>query len=507
LQHHSCFDHKTDQFQIIETHISWVLLTGSYAYKMKKAVDFGFLDYTTLEKRRAQCYEELRLNRRTAPEIYLEVVSIAGTPQRPVIGGEPAIEYLVKMRQFPQSALLSQQLAASALSDIQTVALAQMIARFHATIAIAETDSDYGSPAVVMAPIRENFTQSQARLDNPELIQRLQAVAQQAEQQFQLLQPQLVERKREGFIRDCHGDLHLNNIVLLNDTPLLFDCIEFNPRLRIIDVISEVAFLVMDLQEHGEPQRANLLLNGYLEASGDYAGVHLLRFYLCYRAMVRAKVATIRLDQDGIDAAEQHAVHDEFENYLQMAERYSKNGTPQIIITHGLSGSGKTTLTTPLMQQLGAIRIRSDIERKRLFGLAADEESGELNIYTSDANQRTYQQLATLATAIIEGGYPVIVDATFLKRSERDRFRTIAHALNVPFTILLFKASEETLHRRIKYRCQSGHDASEADLDVLKLQLEHYQPLDSDEMASAIVIDCESDNPVERVVTQLQAAH
>jgi len=506
LQQSSCFDHEVSQFQLIETHISWVLLTGNYAYKMKKAVDFGFLDYSTLEQRKAQCIEELRLNRRTAPDIYLEVVAVGGALDNPQIGAEPIVEYLVKMHQFSQEALLSQLVAAHKLNDEHTISLAQMVADFHAAIEIAPLDSIYGTPAQVIAPIRENFAQIRERIDEPTFISRLQEVERRAERSFAQLEPFLVARKQGGSIRDCHGDLHLNNILLIDGRPILFDCIEFNANLRIIDVISEIAFLVMDLEEHGEYQRANLLLNRYLESSGDYEGGRLLRFYLCYRAMVRAKVSTIRLDQEGLGATQKSTVHNEFDNYLKMAERYGEERNPQMIITHGLSGSGKTTLTTPMMQRLGAIRIRSDIERKRLFGLIADEESGELNIYTSDASLHTYQRLATLATAIIAGGYPVIVDATFLKRSERDRFRKLAHELNLPFSTLLFEASAETLHKRVEERTSSGHDASEADIDVLKMQLEYYQPLESDEMEGAIVIDSESTGSIERAINQLQAA-
>ncbi|MCW8827008.1 MAG: phosphotransferase, partial [Gammaproteobacteria bacterium] len=285
LQHPNCFDHEIEQFQLIETHISWVLLTGNYAYKMKKAVNFGFLDYATLEKRELQCREELRLNRRTAPDIYLDVIPVGGSVHQPAIDQQPAIEYLVKMKQFPQSTLLSQRLLDHQLNDSDITSLAQAVAHFHAAIEVAGSDSDFGNPQQVIRPIRENFEQISARVDEPALLKRLQQLAQQVEFNFQQLHPILENRKADGFIRDCHGDLHLNNVMLLEEKPLLFDCIEFNPSLRIIDVISEIAFLVMDLEEHDQLQHANLLLNQYLEQSGDYHAIPLLKFYLCYRAM------------------------------------------------------------------------------------------------------------------------------------------------------------------------------------------------------------------------------
>ncbi len=500
LQSGGCFDHPVTATQIIETHISWVLLTGPYAYKIKKALDLGFLDYSTLEKRKFQCEEELRLNRRTAPEIYLEVVTIGGTPNQPHLNKEPAIEYMVKMHQFPQTALLSQILLAGELNELHIESLAQMIAEFHTSIDIASPSSPYGSTEAVSHPIHENFLQIGERISSAVLLKRLQQIEQRnsafTHKKYKLFE----QRKREGFIRDCHGDLHLNNILLLDGQPRLFDCIEFNPELRIIDVISELAFLIMDLEQHQRAKLANLLLNSYLERSGDYEGVRLLRFYLCYRAMVRAKVVTIRLEQSGLSAQDERDIHHDFDSYLQLAEGYSKEGHSHIYITHGLSGSGKTTLTKTLMQHLGAIRIRSDIERKRLFGMRGDEQSDSTTIYTEDASRRTYQHLAELATAISEGGYPVIIDATFLEQSERNRFRELAEELALPFTILHFQASPEVLIHRIQTRVEKGTDASEADVTVLQGQINQYRPLTDDEMLEAIVINTEAEHPLKEVL-------
>ncbi len=502
LQTGDCFSHPVTESQIIETHISWVLLTGPYAYKVKKALNLGFLDYSTLEKRKHQCQEELRLNRRTAPELYLDVVPIGGTPEQPQIGKEPAIEYMVKMLQFPQQALLTQLLAAKNLNASQVETLAQTIADFHAAIEIAAADSPYGSPELINKPIHENFTQIRERISSADLLQRLQVIEQRNTAFAQRENRLFEQRKREGFIRDCHGDLHLNNILLLDGKPKLFDCIEFNPELRIIDVISELAFLVMDLEQHQDGELANLLLNSYLERSGDYEGVRLLRFYLCYRALVRAKVVTIRLTQSGLTPQEKGDIHQAFSGYLKLAEGYSEANHRHIFITHGLSGSGKTTLTGTLMQRLGAIRIRSDIERKRLFSLKSNEQSDTTNIYTEEANQRTYQRLAELATAITEGDFPVIIDATFLEKSERDHFRALADKLGVPFTILHFHARPEVLARRIKKRVAIGKDASDADLTVLQGQIKSYQPIEDTEMAGTIVIDTEAKHPLDAIIDE-----
>ena len=503
LQSGDCFDHPVTALQIIETHISWVILTGAYAYKIKKALNLGFLDYSSLEKRKFQCEEELRLNRRTAPELYLEVVAIGGTPEQPLLNSEPAIEYMVKMHQFPQPALLSQMLASGELTELHIEALAQMVADFHASIDIAEPDSPYGTAEIINYPVHENYTQIRERISSANLLNRLQTI-EQRNNTFSLGKRALFEqRKREGFIRDCHGDLHLNNILLTEGRPQLFDCIEFNPELRIIDVISEVAFLVMDLEEHQRADLANLLLNNYLERSGDYEGVRLLRFYLCYRAMVRAKVVTIRLGQSSLTPQEGRDIHHTFDSYLRLAEGYTEPSHPHIYITHGLSGSGKTTLSGEIMQHLGAIRIRSDVERKRLFAMGSDEQNNTTNIYTEDASRRTYQRLADLAIAITKGGYPVIIDATFLEQDKRDRFRTLAGELGVPFTILHFHASPGVLSRRIQKRIEIGKDASEADLKVLEGQINRYRPLGEKEMAETIVIDTEAEHPLNAIHAEL----
>jgi aminoglycoside phosphotransferase family enzyme/predicted kinase len=501
------YDHTVVRLELIETHISWVILTGPYAYKVKKGVDFGFLDYSTLEKRRLQCEEELRLNRRTAPQLYLEVVPIGGSAEAPHLHQEPAIEYAVKMRQFPQAALLSQLVTHGELGAPQILALAEMLAAFHSTVSVAPPDSPFGTPQTVYHPVAENFTQVRERISDPVLRRRLDALEQASRDFFAQHQPYFVQRKAGGFIRDCHGDLHLNNILLLDGVPLLFDCLEFNPNLRMIDVISELAFLLMDLEEHGRGDLAGLLLNHYLELSGDYAGLRLLRFYKGYRAMVRAKVATLRLDQAGLDSAARDAVITDLSAYLALAEAYARPARPQLLITHGLSGSGKTTLTQQLLTVPGVVRIRSDVERKRLFGLPPQASShsapGE-NIYSAEASHRTYQQLQQLACAALEGGYSVIVDATFLQRAERDRFRQLAVQQQIPFTLLHFQASPETLQQRVRERAIEGSDASEADTTILQHQLAQYQPPGENEASDSLTLDSEEGNCLEGVRALLQ---
>jgi predicted kinase len=282
-------------------------------------------------------------------------------------------------------------------------------------------------------------------------------------------------------------------MVLLDDTITIFDCIEFNPNLRWIDVMSETAFVVMDLMERGYSNFAWRFLNAYLSLTGDHNGIGVLRFYLVYRAMVRAKVAAIRAGQSHADEAWQ-----EYANYVTLAETLSQRVPPVLIITHGLSGSGKTTLTQLLLEELGAIRLRSDVERKRLFGLVAQGKSGsgiDTGLYTRDAGGRTYARLLELARIILAAGFTVIVDAAFLRRIERDIFHAIATELQIPFAILDAQAPEVTLRARISQREIAGQDASEATIQVLERQLATQELLAAEEIPYTMAIDAEDKQP------------
>lgn len=502
LREPACWPDGIGPDQVIETHISTVLLVGHYAYKIKKPLDLGFLDFSTLERRRHFCEEEIRLNSRLAPDVYLEVIPIGGTPDAPEpFTTGPAIEYAVRMRRFDQSGLLSEhlELVTPGLVD----QLAERLARFHADVDRAPVDADWGDPEAVEAPMRENFLQLRELIGESEALDRL---ADWTELEAEKLAPLLSERKAGGFIRECHGDLHLGNMALDGDELLIFDGIEFNPALRWIDVISELAFLLMDLDEKGLQPLAQRLLNRYLELSGDYAALRLLRFYQVYRAMVRAKVTAIRLAQPDIPAEDQAQLTGDLHNYLQLAQGYTGTKQGALVITHGLSGSGKSTQTLACIEQLPALRVRSDVERKRLAGMESDQSSGSAlgdGIYRADFSARTYGRLLQLATQIIGAEMVAIVDATFLRRSDRQAFRQQARALGVPFLILDFRVPESLLRQRVRQRHQQGGDASEATLDVLERQLVSAEPLSGDELKQALAV--ESDHlPMDELRDRLQ---
>ena len=474
----------------IETHISTVLLAGDYAYKIKKPVDLGFLDFSTLERRRFCCQEELRLNRRLAPSIYLEVVPVTGAPEHPALAGQgEIIDYAVKMRRFSQSGLLSNQVAK--LDAGLIVHLAMVLAGFHGEIERAGEDQPYGEPRKVLFPMQQNFLQIRNLLDVGWERAQLDRLESWTLAHFAELEEFLSRRKQMGFIRECHGDLHLGNIALEKGRPIIFDGIEFNPDLRWIDTMSELAFILMDLEEKGRPELAQRLLNSYFEASGDYEGAVLLRFYQVYRAMVRAKVAAIRLSQSDLAGPQRTGLQEEFSAYLRQASGYTLPGAPALIVTHGLSGSGKSTVTAELMMQLPAVRLRSDVERKRLAGLAAGADSRSATgagIYTADFTERTYQRLLELSEILLRAGFIVIVDATLLKSAQRRRFQDLAAGYRVPYLILNFVVPETELRRRVALRSSHGEGVSEADIGVLEAQLKVAEPVVGEECDRVLTV-------------------
>lgn len=470
--------------RVIETHISWVVLAGEFAYKIKKALNLGFLDYTALYLRQNYCAEEIHLNRRTAPQLYLDVVAIGGSPDEPEFGRAPALEYAVRMRRFAPGDSCERLLRAGKLLPHHIDRLAAVIARFHAQLPAAALDTPYATPATVHAFMQQNFAQLRTLLPAEDSA-GLAALVRSSEAEFSACATRFGVRRELGHVRECHGDLHLGNIALIDDMPVPFDGIEFNPALRWIDVMDELAFVTMDLLQFGRPDYAWRLLNACLEASGDYAGVSVLRFYLAYRATVRAKVAALRADQAGGSRAMRSAELAVCRSHLALARRCLEERRAALIITHGLPGSGKTTFAQFVIEQLGAIRIRSDVERKRLFGLDAQDSSRArgFDIYDAAATVQTYDRLYALARELLRAGHVVIVDAAFLQRAERDTFHRLARELSVPFVIASLQATPAELRRRIDRR---RNDASEADVAVLEKLWAVRQALAPEERACTV---------------------
>jgi aminoglycoside phosphotransferase family enzyme/predicted kinase len=451
--------------QLVETHISWVLLAGDDAYKIKKPVRLSFVDYSSLAARRHFCEEELRLNRRLAPSLYLDVAAITGSAGHPQLGGSgAAIEYAVHMRRFPQGCLFSEMLDRGALGPQPVDALAGRLAAFHAAVSRDVPDPAFGSA-------RRRLDSAQAALEGVRAQaswRTWRALRAWLDREAHRLLPLWIERRAEHRVRECHGDLHLANLIALDGDVMAFDGIEFDPALRWIDVLDDIAFTVMDLDASGARGLAFRFLDAWLDATGDHGAVPALRFAVVYRALVRAQVAGLRGDPPAV------------RRYLRAALRWTRAGAPQLAITHGLPGSGKTFQSQRFLEAEGAIRLRSDVERKRLFGLAALEDSRDrgIDLYTPEAGERTYAHLLRTARVLLEAGYPVVLDAAYLRRVERDAAHALARDLRVPFTIIDCDAPVGVLRARLRER---RGDASEADEAVLEKLRATAEPLASSE--------------------------
>ena len=492
LRDAECFDHPTDTITVLQTHISYVLLTGSYAYKIKKPLSLPFLDFSTLEFRKHYCYEELRINRRLAPELYLDVVPITGTPQAPRVNGEgKAIEYAVKMIQFPDADRLDRVADRGELRDEQVAALAGKIATFHDSVAVADYAAPFANSESLRGEVMGNFESLSAQVLAENTASLLADIRSWSAHSLVDLGPQFRARKKKGKVRECHGDMHLANMALLNEQITIFDALEFNENFRWVDVQSELAFLAMDLDYRDLPGSGWLLVSAYLERTGDYVGLRILRHYKVYRAMVRAKVAGLRASQCAAGTPEHREAVAELVSHIELAHAYlQKDGRGPLIITHGLSGSGKSWLSQRLLQVLCAVRVRSDVERQRLVQIG---ELDAQSLYSSSGINRTYEALAARARMIVECGYPAIVDATFLERRHRLQFLALAREIGVPFVILSLHGRAGILEARIAERQAQASDASEAGVDVLRRQRQDMEELTREESASAIVLDSEAE--------------
>ena len=484
--------HPAAAVERIETHISHVLLAGDYAYKIKKPVNLGFLDFTTLAARRFYCQEELRLNRRLAPQLYLELVAICGPEAEPRLGAGDdagAIEYAVKMRRFPQAALYDRLAASGELGSRHIDALARVIADFHLRLPACAAADPYGSAGAIAAPMLENFAQIRARLGPRQDAGRsaaLGAIEAWSRARHAALVPVFEARREGGFVRECHGDLHLGNVAWIDGAAVPFDGIEFNANLRWVDVMSEIAFLVMDLQARGRDDLAHRFLNAYLEATGDYTGLEVFDAYRIYRVMVRAKIAAIRAGQAGAGEDVRRAAQADLDAHLDLAQRLIAPRRPTLAVMYGPSGSGKTVVSQALLEAGGMVRLRSDVERKRLAGLAAAMRSGsgpDRGLYREEATRATYQELLRLARRVLAAGWPVVVDAACLRRWQRESFRALAAELHLSWLIVACGADPALLRERVAQRSLSGQDASEADLAVLERQLGSAEALADDEPA------------------------
>lgn len=504
LQNPACYPHPVSSVKLIETHISWLVLTGDYAYKIKKPLDLGFLDFRELSARRHYCEEELRLNRRLAEPVYEAVVAITGSPESPVINGNgAAIEYAVRMRQFDPEQALDQLSERGELVPDHLDELAERVATFHDSIPVLSAESPMGEPDVLKAAMVDNITTALNHLEGTHDRQQAQALLDWTRDTFEQQRERIQQRLADGRVRECHGDLHLGNIAVFEGRITVFDCIEFNPEFRWIDTANDLAFLLMDLESRGHAGWSARVLNHYLEHSGDYGALPLLRLFSAYRALVRAKIALLSpADSSG----EQQQNLERYQRYAELAVNYSMIPQPWLAATTGYSASGKSRFSAALVEQFCMIRLRSDVERKRLFGLAPTDSSDsaqDAGIYTQDATRQTYQRLESLAHKALATGYPVIVDSAALRQHERDGLAEVAESLGVPFVLIACEAPEPVLRERIRERARQSGEVSEADEAVLEHQRRNADPIGETERSHTIHVHTHSPGAMEALIQAL----
>jgi uncharacterized protein len=473
------YPHAVTAVRLVETHISWVLLTGEFAYKIKKPVCYAFVDLRSPERRAFFCAEELRLNRRFAPELYLEVCRVTLEHGRARISGKgQVVDHAVRMRQFRAEEELAALLASGALAPPELAGFGRQLALMHEQLPPAAAEERWGQPQSVRALLLQNLEECRQAAERLGTQEALRSLDEPYRTRLDAAQPWLARRRESGRVRECHGDLHVGNVVRYGGRLLAFDCIEFEPAFRWIDVAEEIACLFMDLRARGFAAHAQGFLGGYLFQSGDYQACRLLRLYAAHRALVRAKVAALQ----AADAQQpaRAGLHDDHRRYVACAERMLAAPAPLLLVTCGVSGSGKSWLAERLAPQLGAVHVRSDVERKRLGGLTEQQRSRAAlgqGLYSREMTARVYERLYQCATDILAGGLSAILDATFQRRDERARLRALAAQCAATLHVIYCHAPPEVLEARLAARQRGGADVSEADHAVLAWQRTQFQPL------------------------------
>ena len=484
----TAYPHPVGNIEHLQTHISDVFLAGEYAYKLKKPLDFGFLDFTTLEKRRRACQDEVRLNTRLAPQVYLDVVPVCADKEKYRLADaackdDEPVEYAVRMRRLPQDGLLDRLAAHGKLARAHLSDIARQIARFHASAERGPDIERYGTLDSVAYPVRQNFEQTEKYIGisiGREQHTRLRDYSEGFLRDHAAL---FAARVTEHRIVDGHGDLHLRNMCLHDGRVVIFDCVEFNQAFRAGDVMNDIAFLTMDMDARGLPALGNDFLNEYLEWTQDYAGLALLDFYQIYRAYVRGKVTSFLMDATP-DPVRREAARREAEEYFGLAERYLAPRVPGLLITCGLSGSGKTTAARQAATALGGVIVRSDAVRKHLAGMALDADASApfgQGIYNPELGARTYQTLLAHARAILDAGRWAILDATYSSRAARAAVAGLARERGVPFAIVHCLAEHDERARRLQQRAVENSDISDAGVAILEEQALRFETPEDNE--------------------------
>ncbi len=467
--------------ELIATHISWVFLAGRSVYKLRRPVDFGFLDFTTLGRRRADCHREIELNRPLAPGVYLGVERVVERGGRLRIGGPGrVVDYAVRMRRLPPEAFLDAMVRAGSATAAHVEAIADRLARFHAGAPSGPAVGRFGSPAVLRTNWRENFDQWAPWVGRVLTAGEDREIREYVRRSLRRLRPALLARIEDGRVREVHGDLRAAQIAFAGERPLILDRVEFSRRLRSVDVAADASFLAMDLESMGREDLAKAFVRRYVEKTQDFGLAPLFDLYRCHRASIRAKVALLRSAQ--LEGGERQAAETEARRFFDLALGYARRRMPPFLaIMSGLSGTGKSTLARELARRTGARLVASDAVRKRLAGLRPEESGRDAfgtGIYTEEWTRRTYDALYAAARRALRSGEAIILDAAFLRRSERERARDLAREFGVPFRCIETVLPAGEVRRRLDAREAAGGSVSDATWAVYRSQRRFAEPVD-----------------------------
>jgi len=500
------YGHPCGDVRLVETHISWVFLTGDYAYKVKKPVQFNFVDFSTAELRAYYCDEEVRCNQAFSPELYVGVVSItqADDGSYRIDGPGKVVEAAVKMREFPGDQQLDNLLEAGMLSIDAMRRFGLDLADQHASLPRLQGDDDEVDTRV-LKPVLDNFRTLNPLAASLQHERLLSAMAEDSRSAYDELRPRFVKRLQDGFVRECHGDLHLSNLVMLHGRVRAFDCLEFNANLRWIDTSSDVAFLLMDLAVRDRTDLGYAFLDGYLTRSADYDGAALSSFFQVYRSMVRAKVAGLQLEEH--ENSSEPALVERLVMHLKWADERLHRKAGLLILMCGFSGSGKSYLAERLVPELPAVRVRSDVVRRARAGLESGTPSNspvDGGLYAHSEIQAVYVDMLSQSEGLLRAGENVVVDATFLDQQSRAAFQSAAVELGTQCVVVHCQALLATLEGRVQRREREGNDPSEAGLEVLHRQLSRFDPIAADE--KVFEVDTEAELDVVNLAARIRGA-
>lgn len=502
LRQPSCYPHHPDHVELVQTHISAVFLAGEEVYKLKKPVRFSFLDYSTLALRQQYCHEEVRLNHRLAPTVYLGVVPLLRVGSdyhlREVVNMRDAtvVEYLVRMRRLPPERTLAVLIASGQVTKMGLHALAKRLAHFHNTAATTDA-ARYGAPDTVWRAVADNFQDTASFVGNTISKKHYIHIRDFSQSFFREHQPLMRQRIAQDRIREGHGDLRCDHVYFLDQGISIIDCIEFSPRLRTCDVASELAFLVMDLELRGAPDLAAELLHAYVAQADDPDLLRLLPFYQCYRAYVRGKVESLKSQEPEVEAEERARARHQAQRSFRLAARYAR-GTPAptLIVVCGRVGTGKSTVAQRLSEQTGFVTLNSDVIRKRLAGLLptvhVDVTYGS-GMYSQEFSQRTYTALFKQTEEELRAGRGVIVDATCKRLEDRQTLLALAQRRQVPVLFLECQTSLAEIERRLRERTRRGDSVSDATWELAQREHDTFPTFDDLPTQCRIIIDTEHD--------------